>query len=460
MVEPITDLQNFGATLRELKSSVETPPPNAHALTAMFEDIRSAFLGTDFERFDTIELREAAPEMLRSMFDLRLRLRAQLPEWHKSWRFSANGQRVLRDVLRITGTTSEMLGELVNAFRTLNDGERTYQAFTGDKINTLINPQFDEGRGLQFQSGDILLLRGGAHNEAAMARIGDVSSHFSHLGIIYADDCRRLHVVESRREYGAVITPLEDVLNSGAIRASLFRHKESALARHAARIIFDRVAQSLRRDDRRILYDFTMQPDGYEQLFCAKLVRAAYDEASGGEVKLPTFMTRLGGPNRDFFDRIGVTATETFAPGDMEIEPQFDIVAEWRDFRATAKARLQDIIMDRLFDWMGRHGYRFRKDFPIKVAAGLGRNASWLPSTVSQVLEEAVPVVPPNMSPRTVANIAMLHYTAKSLYDEIARVQQVHIARTGLPITPTAVVSALEGLRELQGKQIGYLISD
>ena len=56
-------------------------------------------------------------------------------------------------------------------------------------------------------------------------------------------------------------------------------------------------------------------------------------DASDGKLLLPTYKTSLIMKNRDFFKRIGVTATETFAPGDMELEPGFQIVAEWADYR-------------------------------------------------------------------------------------------------------------------------------
>ena len=38
---------------------------------------------------------------------------------------------------------------------------------------------------------------------------------------------------------------------------------------------------------------------------------------------LPTFTTRYDMKNRDFVDRVGVTARETFAPADIELEPDF-----------------------------------------------------------------------------------------------------------------------------------------
>ena len=66
------------------------------------------------------------------------------------------------------------------------------------------------------------------------------------------------------------------------------------------------------------------------------------------------FTTRLHMTNRDFFDRIGVTAEQTFAPGDIDLDPRFDLVAEWQDYRLTSTLRLQDMLMTKLLEWMER----------------------------------------------------------------------------------------------------------
>src|SRR4029079_9855606 len=128
-----------------------------------------------------------------------------------------------------------------------------------------------------------------------------------------------------------------------------------------------------------------------------KLVRKAYGLASDQKYLLPTFTTRFDMKNRDFVERIGVTAKETFAPADIELEPDFDLIAEWQDYRVTSRLRLQDLLMDRLFLWMGRDAWspprrrwearrmdrvflgmeqqasRFKEDLPIKLVGIFGQ---------------------------------------------------------------------------------------
>ena len=176
-------------------------------------------------------------------------------------------------------------------------------------------------------------------------------------------------------------------------------------------------------------------------------------------LRLPTFGTRLDMRNRDFFNRIGVRAVETFAPGDMELEPEFDVVAEWRDFRTTSGLRLQDVLMDKLFEWMDLHDYRFRETLVIRLISLFGRLASHLSDEAKELLTDVVPKVPINMRRRTIATVAMLHKTAEPLFDELRRLEAEAIARTGRQLHPREVREILERVRQRMGREIGYLVA-
>ena len=221
-------------------------------------------------------------------------------------------------------------------------------------------------------------MRGSAYNSAAIARIGDVDTQFSHVGMIHVDSDGHHSVVEALIEDGAVITPLEHALDCGIGRAVLYRCRDGELARRAADLIFEHVKKSHGALSRRIVYDFSMELPGYKKLYCSKLVRQAFDMASNGAVMVPAFTTRLHMNNRDFFDRIGVTADQTFAPGDIDLDPRFDLVAEWQDYRLTSTLRLQDMLMTKLLEWMERRGFVFEEDIVIRLVALLGQGASLL----------------------------------------------------------------------------------
>jgi hypothetical protein len=365
----------------------------------------------------------------------------------------------LRNVFRVLRYVSDMLGEIAIGNARIPDGGHTLRGFTGRDYNTLVNSAYYKPNGeLPFRSGDVLLLRGHAHNSAAIARIGDVDSQFSHIGMVYIDEVGDHWMVESLIEDGAIVNPLSKSLDHGIVRAVLYRHQDRVLAARAAQCIFEHVSASRAKRGKRIPYDFTMRLDERRDLFCSKLVRLAYAQATDGAYLLPTYATRIVPRNRDFIDRVGVLTNMTFAPADIDLESGFDLVAEWQDYRETANIRLQDFTMDKLFEWMERYGYRFEETTAIRLVSILGRFSSYFSDTAKDALESLFPRVPRNMPRKTVAVVAMLHKTAEPLYHELQRLNDEAIAETGVPMHGLDILAALEGIRLREGDRIGYLV--
>lgn len=435
------------------------PVNSAEELAANLNQVYDAAFNVNFDRYDVHVLASAAPTLARAIFLLRLRLHEKIADWHKRDLMSLGVQRGLRNVFRVARYATDMLGELNNGYAQLAPGEKTGRAFRGTKLNTLINPTFETGQDLPFQAGDLLLMRGMHHNSAAIARIGDVDSQFSHIAIIHTDENGKQWVVESLIEKGATIISLDDALHHGLGRCVVFRHNNAAFARLAAARIYDVVQRSRGRGGRRIWYDFSMRLKGYKELFCSKLVRQAFDLASDGRVMLPTFKTRFDMKNRDFIERIGVRTKETFAPADIELEPHFDLVAEWRDCRVTSRLRLQDLLMDKLFEWMDAYGYRFHEDLPIRLIGIFGRLSSRLSEKTRALVADVLPEVPPNMRRSTIQAVAMLHKTAEPMLAELQDLEQQSIDRHGRPLHAREVFEHLEGVRKSANGHIGYLIA-
>ncbi len=436
-------------------------PASEADLLASLKAVYQALLLADFSAFDVAAVRAAAPQLLQQAFEARLGLRARVPAWHAAGMMSHPVQTALRDVFRASRYAGEMLGELHLGHPRLGSGEPEHAAFTcpqhGPQHYVQLNPAF-AGAALAFQPGDVVLVRGRVHNSAAIARIGDVDSQFSHVGMFATGADGQLVMVEALIEDGSVINTVETALNHGLGRAVLFRHRDPALAREAAELVHDHVARELRRSGP-IPYDFGMQLNDYQLMFCAKLVRMAYAMGSSGDYRMPRYPTRLEMRNRDFLDRIGVTATQTFAPGDLELESEFDIVAEWRDYRVTSELRLKDMIMTKLFLWMETEGYKFEPSLNIDMIALLGRMTTHLPSGVQELIASVVSAkVPDNMSYDTIGAVAMLHKTAEPIYEELAQLEAETIATTGRQLHPRQVFEVLERIKASGGGTVGYLV--
>jgi hypothetical protein len=449
--------QQFLEDLSTIEALAWTPVRRASDLARNLDQIYQAAALAKFSSYDLASVAKAAPDLMYRLFDLRVALRGRITEFEQRKFMTPDVQRGLRNVFRILRYVSDMLGEISIGHARLYQDEPTHRAFTGGDRNTLVNYAYHRGLQLPLRSGDVVLVRGQAHNSAAIARIGDVDSQFSHVGIVYIDADKKGWMIESLIEDGAVITPLGAAFDHGLVRAVLYRHKNEKYAERAAQQIHDYVSQSLGAAGKRILYDFTMRLDDRRELFCSKLVRLAYAKGSANELQLPTYPTRVFMKNGDFLKRIGVACEHTFAPADIDLESSFDLVAEWQDYRETSNIRLQDFTMDKLFEWMETHDLRFRETLPIRLVALLGRWSSTFSARAKQLMSAVFPRVPPNMRKRTIATIAMLHKTAEPIYRELQEYERRRISETGVPLHGLEVNDLLEGIRFRERNRIGYL---
>lgn len=431
-----------------------SPPSLLRNLAKIYETVVTA----SFSDHDVSAVRKAAPEIMYRLFDLRIGLRSRILEFEQKGLMSSEIVLALRDAFRILRYVTDMVGEIAIGNAVIEDGDYMLPGFSGKDRNTLVSYDYSLAGELPFQSGDVLLVRGRAHNSAAIARIGSGDSQFSHTGIIYIDDAGDHWLVESLIEDGAVVSKLADALHHGIVRAVLYRHKDADLAARAAGMVHEVVAKSHKFGHRRIRYDFSMRLDERRNLFCSKLVRKAFALASDNKCLLPAHPSNIVMKNRDFLDRIGVKTDLTYAPADIDLESQFDLVAEWQDYRETANIRLQDFTMDKIFEWMERDGLRFRETPLVTVVSILGRFSSYFSENAKHLLSSIFPRVPRNMSRKTVATVAMLHQTAQPIYQELQALQRACVRETGRPLHGDEIFAFLEDLYVKKGGQIGYLI--
>lgn len=430
---------------------------SAAQLEEQLEKIYAQVFNVDFARYDLRRMRPAAPELLDDFYDLRLGLRGRIEEWRAAGYMTPKAEQLLRDVFRALRYATDLIGELMIGFRQRKPGRSRRVAFARRTRGTLFHPALRGARHADFKSGDVVVVRGTIHNSAAIARIGDVDSQFSHAALIYIDADGRQHVVEALIEAGATTNNLHKTLSHDLGRAVVFRHKDEELAHRAAEQIYDHVRRSRRLFGRRIPYDFSMELEGYDKLFCSKLIRQAFDEASDGGQVLPTFASRFEKGSRDFLDRIGVTAKVSFAPADLELEPGFEAIAEWRDFERTSQIRLQDFVMVKLFEWMEQDGYTFKEPPALHIVSRLARASAYLPWPLSSMLALVAPPVPMNMKRSTISAIAMLHYSAEPLFKRLQTLERKSIFERGYPMHPREILTHLDNMRAENPERVGYL---
>ena len=198
--------------------------------------------------YDVEDLRAEVPLVLKSIYQLRLDLRERLKDLEARGLVSAEAEKALRSVFRAIRYATDMLGELATGYDQMEARDKVLPAFTGTDINTLVHPYFEKPEGrIPFRSGDVLIVRGLKHNSAAIARIGDVDSQFSHAAIIHIDEKGRQRVLESLIEEGATISNLDYTFEHALGRAVLFRHRDADIAARAADKMYEKIRSSRRR---------------------------------------------------------------------------------------------------------------------------------------------------------------------------------------------------------------------
>lgn len=306
-----------------------------------------------------------------------------------------------------------------------------YEDFDKKKLNHfefrfpyfLSSPKYHEFKGVNsLETGDIILTRAKTFGSAAIARIGKKDTHFSHLGIVYKNEKGELYTVESLIEHGLIVAPIKKHLKRKHFRTLVFRNKDRALGKKAARLIYEHALKRTKKG--RVDYDFTMDYKNHGNYFCSEVIHHAYKLATNGKMQVPFFKTKINAGIVPFLNHIGVPVTkedadsfDLFAPSDMQFDHRFEIVAEWRNPKQVFDIRFKDAILSNMFYWMERENYELRINgghkFTSMLALGV-RNTPLLGLTVKNLY-------PKNMKPRAIQAFLALDGVAKKLEKKVRK---------------------------------------
>ena len=187
----------FMRDLETIETLAAQPALSPDQFAGTLNKIYGRVANARFSDYDLVAIRQAAPELMYRLFDRRLALRDRIAVLEANGMMTDEVARGLRNCFRILRYATDMLGEISIGNARYKDGEEALIPFRGREGNTLTNYTFYKDRQVAFKTGDVILVRGHAHNSAAIARAGDVDSQFSHIGIIHIDDSGNHWIVES-----------------------------------------------------------------------------------------------------------------------------------------------------------------------------------------------------------------------------------------------------------------------
>lgn len=310
-------------------------------------------------------LKVQGPQVMDTIFQIRVVLHEKLQQFDASNSLAKDCIYKMREGFQYARFAEEYLLEWLHANKVYDF--QFSPILSNTKPQTWTNPKF---AGFELQSGDVMLIRGKSYVSAMIARIGDEEGNFSHLAIVGEDKSGKKYVVEALIQYGVIVTPLEKWRQQQDARVALYRQPDTVLAKMAARNIYDKAQGALQSRSKGIKYDFAMDDSDYSTIFCSEVIRYAYDMASGGQFMVPKYRSSVTKFEGLAYPRsLGVTQKTLFAPYDIEVDPRFDFVAEYRYYPLLRQVRMQDAVLQSMYSWMIEKKYEFHWAAPHSLKA-------------------------------------------------------------------------------------------
>lgn len=278
----------------------------------------------------------------------------------------------LKQAIRSSNITSD--SKLIKLKKLSLTRIRYLEDFVAERKSEIQSPISSKLDIQSISDGDILLLRGASSVSPAVARIGEAPSVYSHIGIVHVDRVTgKKYVVESLPRIGVVANPIEALITKRTPRVSVYRSENVEEAKLASDLAFQ-MANYNGQNKNPFDFDFTMTTefslvansrivDGKTKysfdasdiancrFFCSKLISYIFFEVGNAE-QIPQFKSRFRSSIDELKIAVGVNhdLIETFLPGDFEFEKGFDLVFEYRDTAMTLDARIDDLIMDEIYN--------------------------------------------------------------------------------------------------------------
>ena len=301
-----------------------------------------------------------------------------------------------------------------------------YTSLKGEFPYLLVNPKYEsEFKSYEdVKSGDFILSRGNAYSSAAIARIGTNDYQFSHSSFVYKDPISpEVFTTEAHIEIGSITLPMIEHIKSKNAREVVFRYIDSEVAHQASKYIYELVLAS-QKNKKLIQYDFAMDYKDESRIFCTEVISSGFKHATKSSDYIPMFKTKFAPGLIPFLNQIGIPATkenisslDTFAPGDIQFDPRFELVAEWRNPNKIKDNRIKDFILTKVFERMENENYNVDPTFRMNAQS----RALWILRRLPIVKKFLAAKFPLNMTPAQLQLFMVLDKVGESIYKDVEK---------------------------------------
>lgn len=447
------------AISRQIASSQLNPPPLDDLLQAsvkIIDDVEDRRFGESCVSYlrtleDSLDRLEVA-RMPRGLLKKNAELIAE-----NSWRIRSTLHQRLsgfeRDcVLQVQATFRQLrfiedyLLELARSVGHIGPADLDFQT---QPVPLKENPSYYQTRlngALEFRPGDLLITRGLSFLSGMIARLGRRSTQFSHVVMISQHpESKKIRTIESYVGVGVAFYDLEFALKNENARILWLRAKDPALATRASEMMADLLDQRLRAKNP-IKYDYELNFEDASTMSCAEVSQVAFQMASNNQFRIPFYPNEISGA-KSIIERLKLVEGPTYEPGDMEIDPRFELVGEFQDLRLTRDSRQKDAIMTALFDWMGTKNYELKDNLKSKMAGGVIYSArrTFLWPLVKKILgvKDFSKEIPRNM----LKTVSLINELGELMLAELKARDLAFEKEHGVPMTYLEFYRTLEEMR-------------
>jgi hypothetical protein len=379
----------------------------------------------------------------RAFFEARQELREALYRLYRAGALEESCVDQARGVMRVLRYAEEYVG-LHWIEPKAYDPKRPYPYLSGERPYLHAASEKGSFTPSDLKSGDIILSRGNAFASAAIARMANLDGQFSHAAFIHVDSVtQKTRVLEAHIEVGSTIRDYEEYARDGNFRAMVLRMREPEdreLAARAAKLAYERLSAAAASPAKAVPYDFGMDLADEREFFCTEIPYYGFHKASAGAVQVPLFQSKVEPKNRDFVDRLGIKAARSFFPSDLDVDPRFEVLAEWKDVSRVSATQRKDAVLDRFYAWGDEQGYKLHGNlescFKKNVVYGLRRMPLF-----SRLLKGKFPL---NMSRSVLEVISLLDDLGVVLDEEVEKADAKVLKARGLRLTLSEMEQVLD----------------
>jgi len=437
-VSSIIDVDN---SIQASIDTVKSPSFNTETCRDTLVKIQTQVSSIEWNAYSLADLNSSSANLISDFWKLHLALHERLSD------INAPCILQVREIFHLLNDHQDYLGEFAYRLPAQDPNKIDFEnghvpiydrkAFPPYFVRSdLDDPQF------QFHSGDLMLARGISFFSAIISQVSDNKSPFSHVVFMNEDSkTKKLNTIESYIGVGVAPYEINYALKNENARLLVLRPKDAHLGQAAAGYAMKYAAEH-------IPYDYSMNFNDYSKMSCVAVSRAAYDSASNGTVKIPQQPADLEIKNPTFLDQLGLKNGSLVTPDDLEVDPHFELVLDWRDYRIVRDSRHKDAILSELVRWLNDLGYNFHDSFKSTLAKDV------LQPTAKTFLWPAVkkltgsPDIDPHLPKKTLGVMVEMNDVGQLLLNYLTKTDEDYIAKYGRPMTNAQLVAAVNAYRE------------